>query len=263
MKTTQKPQYGNWVAPRLIRASAILALLFIAAEVAVDLFAHELAALRIILAVPALFFAVCFIYFCYARRLFSPEGGDIQSKVLDTLVAHIGWDGVGAALDIGCGSGALVMKLAEKFPQAQLTGLDYWGADWSYAKAQCERNAEIMGVKDRTGFVQGTASELPFEDGAFDLVVSNMTFHEVKDTKHKPDLIREALRVLKPGGKFAFQDLFLLKTYYGTPDELTAAVKAMGAKEVHFEITSTEPYVTHALKLPFMLGTAGVLWGER
>ncbi len=263
MNMPSKPQYGNWVAPRMIRACVILAAILLIVEGELWIFADGQAALTIIVGVLAAFFIACVVYFRHARRLFSPEGGDIQNKVLDLLVSHIDWDGKGKALDIGCGSGALAVKIAKRFPQAHITGLDFWGADWNYAKAQCETNTALESVETQTDFVQGSATALPFADGTFDLTVSNMTFHEVKDAKNKIDLIKEALRVLKPGGAFVFQDLFLLKAYYGAPDELVAAVKAMGAKEVQFENTSNAPFIPTALKLPFMLGAAGVLRGRK
>jgi ubiquinone/menaquinone biosynthesis C-methylase UbiE len=263
MKPANQPEYGNWVSKRLIAMSAAAAAVLCAADAAFWLFIGGLLALKIAAAVAAAFFIVCAAYFAYARRLFSPAGEDIQRKVLDVLISHIHWNGKGKALDIGCGSGALAVRIAKRYPRAAVTGLDYWGAQWSYGKAQCETNAALEGVNGRTEFIRGSASKLPFADGSFDLVVSNLTFHEVKDSKNKLDVVREALRVVKPDGKFVFQDLFMLKSVYGTPDALVAAVKAAGAREAHFEITSTAPFIPRALKLPFMLGAAGVLRGVK
>ena len=79
----------------------------------------------------------------------------------------------------------------------------------------------------------------------------------------KMDALKEAMRVLKPGGRFVFQDLFLIKSYYGAPDKLVAAVKAMGAKEARFVNTSTSSFIPGALKLPFMIGTLGLIYGEK
>ena len=53
------------------------------------------------------------------------------------------------------------------------------------------------------------------QDDAFDIVVSCLTFHEVKDTNNKIELIKEAIRVLKPGGEFIFLDLFMDEKYLG------------------------------------------------
>jgi ubiquinone/menaquinone biosynthesis C-methylase UbiE len=105
-------------------------------------------------------------------------------------------------------------------------GVDYWGKQWAYAQGRCEKNAHREGVASRVGFQKASASALPFEEGRFDLVVSNLTFHEVEDTPDKRDVVHEALRVVKPGGQFVFQDLFLWKRIYGTPEELLAACEA-------------------------------------
>ena len=75
-------------------------------------------------------------------------------------------------------------------------------------------------MADRVNFQKASASALPFEVGSFDAAVSNLVFHEVSDTKDKRDLIEEALRVVRKGGAFAFQDLFLAKRLYGDVEEL-------------------------------------------
>ena len=49
------------------------------------------------------------------------------------------------------------------------------------------------------------AAKLPFLDDTFDAAVSNFVFHEVRSQRDKQALIREALRVVKPGGAFAFR----------------------------------------------------------
>ena len=59
------------------------------------------------------------------------------------------------------------------------------------------QNAEIEGLGDPTEFRKASVSALPFGDAAFDLVVSNLTFHEVSDMKDKRELIKEALHFIK------------------------------------------------------------------
>lgn len=237
--------------------------LFSIAESALCIFARGFIPIKVVLAFPTAFFLFSTVYFYLARQLFSPEGGDVQNKVLDLVMSYINWNGKGKALDIGCGSAALTIKLAIKYCNADITGIDYWGEGWGYCKKQCEENAAIEGVADRTEFLRASASKLPFTDNTFDLIVSNLTFHEVKDSKSKLDAIKEALRVLNQGGRFVFQDLFLLKRYYGTPDELVAAVRAAGVKDVHFVNTSKSTFIPKALKLPFMIGTMGIIYGEK
>jgi ubiquinone/menaquinone biosynthesis C-methylase UbiE len=259
----KKPMYGNWVSNTLIQKFVMLFLLSAIPDIVLWVFISGWIPLKVLLALSAVFCLICVWYFIRAKWLLDAEGGDVQNKVRDELISHIEWNGSGRVLDIGCGSGALAVRLAKKYREATITGIDYWGGGWGYHQKQCEENAHIEGVSDRTCFQQASASKLPFEDESFDLVVSNLTFHEVKDSKSKLDVVKEALRVVKKGGRFVFQDLFLIKQYYGTPEELTAAVKAMGVKEAHFVDTSTASFIHRALKLPFMFGTLGLIYGEK
>lgn len=246
------PDYGNWVSNRIIYLFTMLGIVLLATAFPFW-----------ILAIPSL---VCFgvaAYFAYARHLFSPKGGNVQNQIWDTVISSLDWSGEGKALDIGCGNGALTIKLARKFPASQVTGIDYWGERWEYSKGTCEANAKAEGVNDRVVFQKASASKLPFEDGFFDAAVSNLCFHEVADTKDKRELIREALRVVKKGDKFAFQDLFLLKQVYGNPEELVAAIKSWGITNVEFIETRNAPFIPAALKLPFMVGRIGIIKGEK
>jgi ubiquinone/menaquinone biosynthesis C-methylase UbiE len=153
--------------------------------------------------------------------------------------------------------------LAQKYPRAHVAGVDYFGGSWGYGQQQCERNAQAEGVAARVAFSQASASALPFADGAFDLAVSNLVFHEVKDSADKRDVIKEALRVVKPGGAFVFQDLLKLTPYFGTPDELMALIKSWGVREVRFEDTGRTAFIPRALRLPFMVGALGMVYGVK
>ena len=259
----KKPRYGNWVSTQLIRKCVAMVLLFGIIDAALWLFVQRLLILKILFALPMAFFIVSIIYFYHARRLFAAEGGDIQNKILDLLVSRVDWSGDGSALDIGCGSGALTTRLAKKYGSAKITGVDNWGGGWDYCQKQCEENARLEGVAYQTEFQRASASKLPFPDDTFDLAVSNLTFHEVKDSESRLDAVKESLRVVKKGGKFVFQDLFLIRRYYGTPEELIAAVKACGVRDVRFVDTSASSFIPKALKLPFMVGTLGLIHGEK
>jgi hypothetical protein len=93
----EKIDYGNWVSTRLVFAPGVLSLLF-------GGFSFLLPALGVV----AVIFFLSFLYFAYARYLFSPRGGNIQSRIQDLLLDRtMGWDGVGKVLDIGCGNGPL------------------------------------------------------------------------------------------------------------------------------------------------------------
>ncbi len=215
-----------------------------------------------LIALTALFWVVA-AYFAYAQYLFSPSGGNVQNQIWETVISNLDWNGEGKALDIGCGNGALTMKVARRFPSAQVIGIDYWGGRWEYSKKVCEANAQAEGVSGRVVFEKASASKLPFSDGYFDAAVSNICFHEVTDAKDKREIIREALRVVKKGGNFSFQDLFLLKQAYGEVDKLVETIKSWGVARVEFVETNNAEFIPQALKLPFMVGRIGIIKGEK
>jgi len=179
------------------------------------------------------------------------------------VLSNLNWNGKQKVLDIGCGNGALTIKLAKKYPTAHVTGIDYWGKRWDYSKSTCEMNAKIEGVMEQVMFKKASASSLPFEDEHFDAVVSNFVFHEVSDVKDKWEVIREALRVLKKGGKFSFQDEFLVKQIYGNPDDLVATIKSWGISKVEYVKTCDAKFIPRLLRAPLFLGTIVIIAGEK
>ena len=98
-------------------------------------------------------------------------------------------------LDIGCGGGATLRRLLKRSKESSVYGIDI--SEESVAKA-IEVNADMI---DKRIFVQqGSAAELPYEDGKFDLVTAVET---VYFWPNLPVCLKEVRRVLKPGGKFA------------------------------------------------------------
>ncbi len=164
-------------------------------------------------------FAVCWFFglLLIAVSLFWDSMGSVgypanlralESSLLNLL--RTCWDGKGKVLDIGTGGGRLAVPIAREFPEAHVTGVDIWStswASWGLNKERAEQNAAIVKVRDRCVFQHGSALELPFEDGEFQLVVSAFAFHEIK-VPDRTILIAEALRVLPPGGTLLVCDLF-------------------------------------------------------
>src|SRR5262249_22209330 len=135
----------------------------------------------------------------------------------------------GRVLDVGCGSGSLVVKLAKASADNTVTGIDSWGRDWEYSKKQCEDNARIEGVAARTTVFKQSGAAIEFADGTFDAVVSCLTFHEIGDVKRKSDGVVEALRVLRPGGRYVFLDLFSDPACYPSIEDVREAIARAGA----------------------------------
>jgi len=247
-----KAEYGNWVSQRLIYLPCLFGLVFLA-----------LGLISWVLLIPAALLFLLSAYFLYVRHQFSPRGGGVQEKAWNLLLDNLQWMGEGKALDIGCGNGALAIMLAQRSPRAEVIEIDYWGKRWEYSKGVCERNAAMEGVSDRVSFRKASATALPFGDGYFDAVVSNFVFHEVGDARDKRELVREALRILRKGGKFSFQDEFLFRQFYGEVDDLIRVIRSWGISEVEFVRSRDAEFVPWALKVPFILGAMGIIRGEK
>src|SRR6185503_14963347 len=96
-------------------------------------------------------------------------------------------------LDVGCGTGVVAVTAARQ--GARATGLDLSPALLDRAR----ENSQIAGVD--IDWREGDAEDLPFEDGAFDVVLSQ--FGHI--FAPRPDVaVAQMLRVLKPGGTVAF-----------------------------------------------------------
>jgi ubiquinone/menaquinone biosynthesis C-methylase UbiE len=95
----------------------------------------------------------------------------------------------GPVLDVGTGTGAAAFILAQRFPEAEVVGVDL--ADGMIAEARGKTPPELA---DRVRFQEADAERLPFADGSFDLVtLSNMI-----------PFFDELARVLAPGGRAVF-----------------------------------------------------------
>src|SRR5262249_3007860 len=177
----------------------------------------------ILLALPFLYIAVVLTL---ASVRLGPRGGDFQGRIHQLLIDSV--EGRGRLLDVGCGSGQLLIRFAKLVP-GEYVGLDSWGNDWEYSRSQCERNAMLEGIRGLQ-FVHGSASCLPFSTGEFGRVVSCLTFHEVRDVPDKTSSLAEALRVLESGGRFAFIDLFDDRAFYAGRDRALKVIAEAGGE---------------------------------
>lgn len=109
-------------------------------------------------------------------------------------IARLSPPPTGRVLDVGCGTGALLQKLARKFPQARLAGVDPAPEMLAVARRRVSPETELR---------EGWAEDLPFAEGAFDVIVSCSMFHY---SRQPIAALVEMTRVLRPGGKLVITD---------------------------------------------------------
>jgi len=127
-----------------------------------------------------------------------------HSALTDWGLGHVEIGKAFTILDVGCGGGRTIAKLAALAPEGKVYGIDY-SAESVAASRRENANAIAAG---RVAIEQASVSHLPFPDGHFDLVVT------VESQYYWPrpvDDMREICRVLKPGGRAAV----ILETYRG------------------------------------------------
>ncbi|MDZ7960445.1 MAG: class I SAM-dependent methyltransferase [Aulosira sp. DedQUE10] len=102
-------------------------------------------------------------------------------------------------LDLGCGTGRLLERLAAKFPDLRGTGLDLSSEMLRVARQKnCHRPRLI--------YVEGKAESLPFAEGQFDAVFNTISFLHYLEPQQ---ILNEVARVLSPGGRFYLVDTTL------------------------------------------------------
>ena len=100
------------------------------------------------------------------------------------------------ALDLGCGTGFPLFELAHAHgASCRFVGLDPWAA--GLARAAHKRDVYAV---DYIALARGDGAAMPFADGSFDLVVSNLGVNNFGDP---PAVLAEAARVSRPGARLA------------------------------------------------------------
>ncbi len=110
-------------------------------------------------------------------------------------------------LDLGCGTGRLLNRLAENFLDLQAIGVDLSPQMLKEARETNQHHPRLI-------YTQGNAECLPFADNQFDTVFNTISFLHYPNPQQ---VFREVFRVLKPKGQFYLVDYTRLYTFDSIP----------------------------------------------
>lgn len=142
-----------------------------------------------------------------------------HSTVTDWGLSHASIQKTDTILDVGCGGGRTVSKLASMASQGKVYGVDYSPVSVSVAR---KLNAGSI-AQGRAGICKGSVSELPFKSSAFELITAVETHFWWPDV---PAGVREIERVLKPGGAF----VLIAEIYKGAQTRMAKLVEQTSSR---------------------------------
>jgi len=122
-------------------------------------------------------------------------------------------------LDLGCGTGQLTGRLAERFPDAEVIGADL-------SDGMLGRALERVPEHHHVGFVRADAQRLPLADSSLDVVTCTESFHWYADQEAAA---AELARLLRPGGRVVIASI---ATVTGFADEAIQRATALAGRPV-------------------------------
>lgn len=138
----------------------------------------------------------------WVRFWFSPRRTLWLNTPIRTLPATAGLSPKDRLLDIGCGYGGVLIYLYRKLGMKAGSSACWEGLDNSLLMVRrAQEELHQRGLEKAIRITGGLATRLPYEDGAFDVVLSGYVVKHLSDDRLR-EMVREVKRVLKPGGRF-------------------------------------------------------------
>ena len=152
-------------------------------------------------------------------------------------------------LDVGTGRGLLAIGFAKAISHGEIVGIDVWSsfALTGNKPENAWKNAEIEGVKDKVKFETASATNIPYPDEYFNIVVASFVIHVIKGKQAREKALKEMVRVLKKGGKFAIAEP-LSKWIFYSKKELEEKLSKLGLKNINFHKLRRPSYIVYGIK---------------
>jgi arsenite methyltransferase len=211
--TSQRPDYG-------VDAPAVMRSMFLCGAVSLLIAIFAPAAIRLgplTLASRSFFWiAGCLIGEGMLFLLYVKVG---KFRHRDFMLNLHSWRGDEQVLDVGCGRGLLLAGAARRIASVggtgQATGLDVWSnVDMGgNSAAATQHNLELEGLSPQCTLVSKAAQDMPFDDEAFDVILSNLCIHNIYEAEARAKALDQIVRVLKPGGVALISDYKRTREY--------------------------------------------------
>lgn len=104
---------------------------------------------------------------------------------------------------------------ALRFPDAEVTGVDLWRrVDQSgNSESAALSNIAANGVRERVRLITADMTSLPIADASVDLVTAGLSVHNIPSAEGRARALREAVRILRPGGRLIVVDIRRTREY--------------------------------------------------
>lgn len=156
----------------------------------------------------------------------------LRRKVLSQIILY---KPTGKLVDVGCGSGNLIVQIAERLLNLDLIGVDISAEVLELAKKRAFEND----LKERIEFKLGSVENMPFPDNSIDFLVSTISLHHWQDPVRA---FNEFFRVLRENGTLLIFDFRrdTRKFFYGLLKFVTKVVIPKALKKIDEPIGSLQ-----------------------
>lgn len=130
-------------------------------------------------------------------------------RLRDKILNNLKLQGNEKVLDVGCGSGLMLIGAAKRLTKGKAIGIDIWQTDEQTGNSaeKTRQNVKIEKVEKKIEIKTADAKSLPFPNESFEIVVSSWALHNLDEPEEREKALLEIIRVLKKGGKIAIADI--------------------------------------------------------